>query len=210
LIGASVARAAPQKDGAVDSLESAVESLSSAVGGSIAALPEVLGALGVGAARQLESLDPTLTRAAARSLSSWIVSSRDEALREGVERIPPAIRSALAGYVPEATLDRVRWREGGGGALSLQENLIRLGYTPAVTLDHVIVFQHRADALQDPKLWVHELMHVMQFERWGVDGFATRYLADHAGVEKEAAEYRWQWMKLAGLVPAPTRPDPQQ
>jgi hypothetical protein len=109
--------------------------------------------------------------------------------------------------VPAAILDRVRWRVGGAGDMSVQENLFRFGYAPAVTLDYVVVFQHEQDALQEPKLWVHELRHVMQYQDWGVAAFAARYLQDYAGVEKEASEYRWQWMKMEGLTPAPFDPE---
>jgi hypothetical protein len=46
----------------------------------------------------------------------------------------------------------------------------------------------------------------MQFEEWGIEGFATRYLADSTAVEDVATEYRWQFMKLKGLVPASSVP----
>ena len=133
-------------------------------------------------------------------LAGWIVSERDAAKARGVSAIPEPIRAALAGYVPEPILDRVRWREGAS-ELSLPQNVIRFGHVPAVTLDDVIVFQERRAALEDPKLWAHELKHVMQFAEWGVDGFATRYLSDYEAVEREAAEFRWEFMKRAGLIP---------
>ena len=140
-------------------------------------------------------------------LAGWIVSERDAAKARGVEPIPASIRAALEGYVREPTLERVRWREGAS-ELSLPQNVIRFGHVPAVTLDDVIVFQERRAALEDPKLWAHELKHVMQFEEWGVDGFARRYLADYEAVESEAAEFRWQFMKQAGLIPdVPLRAD---
>jgi hypothetical protein len=47
----------------------------------------------------------------------------------------------------------------------------------------------------------------MQFEEWGVDGFAVRYLTDYEAVESEAAEFRWQFMKKAGLIPKVGSPD---
>ena len=56
------------------------------------------------------------------------------------------IRAKLAGYVPDAVLDRVRWREGASD-LSMTQNVIRFGDTPAVTLDDVIVFRERRTAL---------------------------------------------------------------
>lgn len=139
-------------------------------------------------------------------LASWIVASRDAAIAQGVEPIPAPIREALTGYVPESVLDRVRWRHDNG-ELSLPEGVLRFGEVPAMTLDDVILFQAREVALEDPKLWAHELRHVMQFEEWGVDGFARRYLSDYEAVEHEAAEFRWQFMKQAGLIPRVTEPE---
>jgi uncharacterized protein DUF4157 len=147
----------------------------------------------------VESLAPVL--------ASWIESERDAAKAQGVAAIPPAIRTALEGYVPKSVLDRVRWRQGAS-ELSLSQNMIRFGHASAVTLDDVIVFEEGSTALEDPKFWAHEIKHVMQFEEWGVEGFATRYLSDSQAVENEASEYRWQFMKHAGLVPAVPSPQP--
>ena len=143
---------------------------------------------------------PILVESLAPLLAGWIGAARDAAKVQGVEPIPAAIRAALTGYVPAKTLDRVRWRQGGSD-LSLPQNVIRFGHVPAMTLDDVIVFQERRTALEDPKLWAHELKHVMQFEEWGVDEFALRYLRDYKAVERDAAEFRWQFMKQAGLIP---------
>lgn len=149
---------------------------------------------------------PLFVESLAPLLASWIASERDAAIAQGVEPIPAGIRAALVGYVPEAILDRVRWREGGS-ELSLPQNAIRFGHVPAVTLVDVIVFQERRVALEDPTLWAHELKHTMQFAEWGVDGFSVRYLSDYEAVEAEAWEFRWQFMKQAGLVPEVRPPD---
>ena len=148
--------------------------------------------------RQLESLDPLFVKAAAPVVAGLIADSRDAAVEQGVERIPDAIRAQLEGYVPAEVLDVARWCTECGGELSLQQATFRLGLSPAITLDYVIVFQSRDDALTDPALWVHELKHVMQFRDWGITRFATRYLEDYAGVEREAAEFRWEWVVLTG------------
>ena len=131
------------------------------------------------------------------------------ALEQGVAKIPSSIEASLAGYVPDATLRRVRWRAGGMWNLSLPQSAFAFRDAQAVTLDYVIVFADEDEALHDPKLWAHELKHVMQFEEWGVAGFATRYVSDNVAVESEATEYRWQFMKLRGLVPPPSVPPVQ-
>ena len=157
-------------------------------------------AAGQNAPERPPAVSPLMVEYLAPLLAGWIVAERDAAKARGVESIPAPIREALAGYVPEPILERVRWREGAS-ELSLPQNVIRFGHVPAVTLDDVIVFQERRAALEDPKLWAHELKHVMQFAEWGVDGFATRYLSDYEAVEKEAAEFRWEFMKRKGLIP---------
>jgi hypothetical protein len=149
-------------------------------------------------------LSAAVVATASSLLANWIVLSRDAALEQGVAEIPPSIRASFEGYVPDATLARVRWRAGGAWDLSLPQNAFAFQDAQAVTLDYVIVFADEDEALHDPKLWAHELKHVMQFEEWGVGGFATRYVSDNVAVESEATEYRWQFMKLRGLVPAPS------
>src|SRR5262252_8011719 len=100
-------------------------------------------------------------RAAASSLlANWIVVSRDSALEQGVAEIPPSIRASLEGYVPEATLARARWRAGGTWDL-LAQSAFAFKDAQAMTLDYVIVFASEDEARNDPKLWAHELRHVM-------------------------------------------------
>jgi len=166
---------------------------------------------GVAAADPGDGAEPTPTTQSSSYLTAlapllvrFIESSRDSALEQGVEKIPQSIRASLGGYVPDATLERVRWRAGGGDLLS--QSAFFLKDAQAITLDYVVVFANENEARNDPKLWAHELRHVMQFEEWGVEGFATRYLADSNAVEDVASEYRWEFMKLRGLVPAPSAP----
>jgi hypothetical protein len=151
-----------------------------------------------------EPLDPALKRIVAPVLRDWIVTSRDAAFAQGVRTIPAEIRAAVNGYVPADVLDRVRWRVDTSSYLSVQQSLFRLGATPAMTLDDVVIFAEESDALEDPTLWVHELFHVMQYRDWGVDGFVARYLEDYQAVEHDAAEYRWEWMKRTGRIPKST------
>ncbi len=154
------------------------------------------------AARADEPPVTSLSTLLAPLLTDWIAASRDAAIAAGVEPVPPEIRAALRVYVPATVLDRLRWRTGPGGDLSLQQAALGFGDVPAMTLGHVIVFKNRDEALQDSTLWAHEIKHVLQFDEWGINGFALRYLNDDEAVEFEANEYRWQYMKQAGLVPA--------
>ena len=161
----------------------------------------VHGAGAVALAQDQPQREPSLLAGSlAPLLASWIEAERDAAKEQGVQPIPAAIRAALEGYVPAAVLDRVRWREGAS-EISLPQNMIRFGHATAVTLDDVVVFEPGAVALKDPRFWAHELKHVMQFQEWGVQGFATRYLNNSQAVENEANDYRWEFMKQAGLIP---------
>lgn len=154
-----------------------------------------------GMTRAFEALDPTARRWLLPAFVGWIEALRDAAIARGVEEIPPAIRRALTGFVPLEILDETRWRIDDD-ALSTQHALFQMAETPAMTLDHVVVFANATDAT-DPALWAHELFHVMQYREWGVEGFAERYLANYGAVEFDAAEFRWAWMKANGRVPQP-------
>jgi uncharacterized protein DUF4157 len=166
------------------------------------------GAAAVALAQSQPGSTPSLVvESLAPVLASWIEAERDAAKAQGVEPIPAAIRAALEGYVPKRVLDRVRWRQGAS-ELSLPQNMIRFGHASAVTLDDVIVFEPGTTAVEDPRFWAHELKHVMQFDDWGIAGFAARYLNNSQAVENEANEYRWQFMKQAGLIPEVRSPEP--
>jgi hypothetical protein len=63
--------------------------------------------------------------------------------------------------------------------------LLGNGAVRAVTLGDVIVFRD-AHLAEDPLLWAHELTHVEQYRRWGVEAFATQYLQQAGVLEDEA------------------------
>ena len=82
------------------------------------------------------------------------------------------IRANLIGFIPDNILNRVRYRVGGGGDLTLQVNAIRYGEAAAITLDYVVIFKEQNGALYNPTLWAHELTHVGQYQSWGIHDFA--------------------------------------
>lgn len=133
-------------------------------------------------------VNESLVQSGAPALQELIARSRDDALRQGVRPIPQAIRENLAGFIPDRVLSAARYRVKGGGDLTLQVNAIRYGEAQAITLDYVIVFKFENDALYNPSLWVHELTHVDQYQRWGLRDFSIRYLRNYEAVEREAYE----------------------
>ena len=143
-------------------------------------------------------VDEAIVQAGAPVLQASIIHSRDEALANGVEPIPNEIRQKLAGFISEGVLNAARFRVQGGDELSLQFNAMHYGDTLAITLDYVIVFKERDDALHDISTWVHELTHIDQYQRWGIRGFAIRYLKDADGVEREAREAERSYAAWAG------------
>jgi hypothetical protein len=176
-----------------------------AQGPSIGTIIEALATAGTEAGiamlEQFDALDPTTRAMLAPVAVTWITDSRDAAIARGVAKIPTEIRNALADYVPDAILADVRWRVEDD-VLSAEHKLFSTGYATALTLDYVILFA-TADKAADPKLWAHEIFHVMQFHESGIDGMVARYLEDRAAVERDAGEFRWQWMKATNRVPPP-------
>jgi hypothetical protein len=121
-------------------------------------------------------------------LADLIKSAREAAIANGVRPIPPQIHRALLGYFPEAMLRKVRYASGHADAITVPGLAMTYGHIDAVTLVDVILFRDDDAARSDARLWAHELTHVMQYERWGVEEFATRYLQDSEAVEQEARD----------------------
>ncbi|EUB95885.1 protein of unknown function DUF4157 [Rhizobium sp. CF080] len=160
-----------------------------------------------------KTVNETLVQASAPALQEAIARSRDDALRQGVQPLPPNIRQNLVGFIPDHILNIARYRVRGGGDLSLQVNAIRYGEAAAITLDYVIVFKEQNDALYNPVLWAHELTHIIQYQNWGLRDFSIRYVRSSGSVEKEAydAEARyvaWAAVRNSQAAPAgPTNPN---
>lgn len=117
-------------------------------------------------------------------LKNLILLSRDDALNAGAQPLPSEIIWEFDGFYSPDVLNS-RWRSGQGHELSLQANAFRFGDRAAIALDTVIVFRNHWDAYS-LWLWAHELAHIEQYRRWGVDDFAKRYIRDSDGIEREA------------------------
>lgn len=148
------------------------------------------------------AIPPSLLDHGARLLAELIGAAREAAIANGVRPIPPPIHRALLGYFPEALLRKVRYASGHAEAITIPGLAMSYGHIDAVTLIDVILFRDDDAARTDAKLWAHELTHVMQYERWGVDEFARRYLQDYNAVEQEArdnADRYVRWSEHAHL-----------
>jgi hypothetical protein len=134
------------------------------------------------------AISPGLLDYAGGALGGMIDSARQQAIADGVRPIPPSIYRALLGYFPSTLLRRCRFATGNSRALTLPALAFSYGNTTATTLGDVILFKSERLADTDLKVWAHELTHVMQYERWGIDGFADRYVRDSTAVEQEAID----------------------
>lgn len=139
-------------------------------------------------ARAQQAIPPSLLEHGAKLLATLIQAERETAIANGVKSVAPRIHSALLGFFPDAILRKVRYASGHADGISIPGLAMTYGHIDAVTLVDVILFRDDRAALTDTKLWAHELTHVMQYERWGIDGFATRYLQDYNAVEQEARD----------------------
>ena len=118
-------------------------------------------------------------------LAGAIRLSASEALREEVRPVPDELHEHLARHYGRKLVGSIRWTVRGRrlelGSL-LTAWVLEEG---AVTLDRVIVFDNEALA-GNLWLWAHEMAHVEQYQRLGVERFAAAYLADWQGMEAEA------------------------
>ena len=139
-------------------------------------------------AKAQSSIPPMLLDQASSLLSTLIQAAREHAIADGVRPVPARIARALRGFFPDAILRKVRFSSGQADAISIPGLAMSYGHIDAVTLSDVILFREEAAAQTNAKLWAHELTHVMQYERLGIDGFASAYLQDFQSMEKEARD----------------------
>ncbi len=133
-------------------------------------------------------IPPGLLDYAGSALAGLIDSARQQAIADGVRPIPPTIYRGLLGYFPAALLQRCRFAVGSSRALTMPALAFSYGDATAITLGEVVLFKSERTAETDLKVWAHELTHVMQYQRWGVEGLADRYVHDTAVVEQEAID----------------------
>ena len=129
---------------------------------------------------------PDLLEDAGNTLAELIDVARQQAIADGVRPVPATVHRALLGYFPSALLQRCRFATGRARAITVPRLGLSYGDATAVTLGDVVLFKSERLAESALKLWAHELTHVMQYQRWGIAGFADRYVRDSGEVEQEA------------------------
>ena len=119
------------------------------------------------------------------ALAIAIRLGRLEAIRAGAKPVPDGMKRRFKGHYSEALLDEARW--------TVAEPDSRLGRVlarwpvkeGAVTLGDVIVFKTRS-AARNRRLFAHELVHVDQYRKLGINTFARRYAENPDPIEEEA------------------------
>jgi hypothetical protein len=155
--------------------------------------------------RAQPAIAPGLLDYAASALAALIDGARRQSIADGVRPVPPLVYRSLLGYFPAALLQKCRFAVGDLRALTLPALAFSYGDATAITLGDVVLFKNERIAETDLKVWAHELTHVMQYQRWGIEGFAERYVRDSGTVEQEAIDNANRfaaWLPRRGLPPA--------
>ncbi|MDP9414959.1 MAG: DUF4157 domain-containing protein [Pseudomonadota bacterium] len=119
------------------------------------------------------------------ALALAIRLGRIEAMRSGTQPVPDRLKRRFRKHYPDDVLDEARWTVAEPGsrlARVLARWPVREG---AVTLGNVIVFKTEG-ASKNHGLFAHELVHVGQYEKLGINEFARRYAENPAPIEEEA------------------------
>jgi hypothetical protein len=132
--------------------------------------------------------DKSGTRSLAGSgpaLAAAIRLARADALRSGAKPLPADAKRAFRRHYSDRVLNSARWIVAAPNS-RLGRLLARWPIqNGAVTLNEVIVFKTPA-AAANRHLLAHELTHVEQYRKLGIDKFARRYAENRAAMEQEA------------------------
>ena len=124
-----------------------------------------------------------------------------ESVRQHCGPAPSEVITALTPFLPPEVFQGVCWAVVAPG-FTLSSFAIQDG-AAAITLEDTIVFRDQASGF-DPRLWAHELIHVLQYRRLGVEAFAAVYSASWKSLEDEA--YNFQGFVSSRLNPGQGNP----
>jgi hypothetical protein len=133
-----------------------------------------------------------LVRHGTPKLEAWIRETRNRIRVSGAEPIPTDMRNRLAVYFKPHEFVGLRFVVDAALGEEMRRASFDFGNDDAVCLADVIVFRDRQAATSDVA-WARGLALCRQFERWGIQRFAGRYLENWrqiAGeVERDTARY---------------------
>ncbi|PXW69560.1 uncharacterized protein DUF4157 [Blastomonas natatoria] len=120
-------------------------------------------------------------------LARAIRHGEGQAARAGSRPLPVAMQELLAPHFASDILSTTRWTIGRGRVdlgTVITEQFMDEG---AIALNRQIVFSSER-LTGNVWMWAHELAHVEQYRRLGVNGFAAAYIADWRAIEREATQ----------------------
>lgn len=126
--------------------------------------------------------------AAAEPYEAAIHQSKSAAYGTGAKTIPASIRQQLRSVFHPELLDRVRWTSSWGNWTTIQTFAFEWNNMAAIVFDDIVVFKNEEDAQNNVGLWAHELEHVKQYRRYGIDGFAQMYIHKETSIESSAED----------------------
>ncbi len=104
---------------------------------------------------------------------AFAIRQAKEQARPNCGPIPPQVTATLSAFFPPALFPSVCWAVVGNGS-TLDSFAIHDAGMAAITLEDVVIFRSQQDGY-DSILWSHELTHVLQYRRLGVEAFAAIY-----------------------------------
>ncbi len=123
-------------------------------------------------------------------LSAYIQAAYDT-FKPVANEIPKSIKKLLRGYYDDNILNNAKYIVSTFG-FTLPEAINGLqvfmgNHAHAVTVGSVIVFSVEPDNSDEAIFWwAHEIQHVVQYNRLGIDGFSEKYVNDYKTIEAEA------------------------
>ncbi|MGD9671500.1 MAG: DUF4157 domain-containing protein [Hyphomicrobiaceae bacterium] len=136
----------------------------------------------------MQGQDPLI--ALATPLAAAIRDARNN-YNSSAKPLHDGFKKLLAPFIPANILNRTRYSVDNlritlPSLINKSQKVFGDDY--AVTVDDIIVFIREPDPNNPSDIeWVaHELHHVHQYARWGVDFFALNYIRNHTRVEAEA------------------------
>jgi hypothetical protein len=121
---------------------------------------------------------------------AFAIRQAKEQYRYGCQPMPISIRETLARFYPPELMNGVCYALYDPRRVGLNSILMAdFNTVSAVTLEDVIVFRNAQGdySASDPILWAHELMHVIQYRRLGLETFAHLYSFRFQDIENEAS-----------------------
>jgi len=147
-------------------------------------------------ALQVFFLDPT------KGALALAIRAEKESIRKNCLPVPPLVAAKLSRFFPSDVFSGVCYAFVRNG-FTLSDFAIKDAEMAAITFEDAIVFRD-AWAANDPVLWSHELTHVMQYRRLGVEGFAALYPVAFDQLEQEARLFDQFAARVLQQTPNPT------